>query len=158
MASIFATRLKLIMDEGCLFNRQEWSQFCHRDEQTIESWLSDKAFPEPDILKMIVRVVSESDGMEQLLPHFLEMFTMPIGMVTPFSGRLDKLGGEDCWNLDDYLTVPLFKGFFRCFHGLSGKEMEEVLYAAAEHARSFKKSAPVMSSQAAADQIAEDLP
>jgi hypothetical protein len=157
MLSIFATRLKLIMDEGGLFNRQEWSQFCHRDEQVIENWLSDKAFPEPDILKMIVRVVSESDGMEQLLPHFLEMFTMPIGMVTPFAGRLDKLGGEDCWNLDDYLTIPLFKGFFRCFRGLSGKQMDEVLYKAAEHARSLRKPVPAMSGNEAADQIAQNL-
>ena len=155
MASIFATRLKLIMDEGGLFNRQEWSQFCHREEQTIENWLSDKAFPESDILKMIVRVVSESDGMERLLPHFLEMLAMPIGLVTPFASRLDKLGGEDCWNLEDYLTIPLFKGFFRCFHGLSGEQMEEVLYQAAEHARSLRKPSAAMSGNEAADQIAE---
>jgi hypothetical protein len=157
MASIFATRLKLIMDEGGLFNRSEWSQFCNRSEQTIENWLTDKEFPTPDMLKMIVRVLSESDGMEQFLPHFLEMFTMPTGMVTPFAGRLDKLGGQDCRNLEDYLTIPLFKGFLRCFRGLSGKQKEEVLYKAAEHARSLRDRVPAMAGQAAADQIVEDL-
>jgi hypothetical protein len=91
--SLFATALKGLFDDTNFYTRDEWLGFLFiwpPQENAIDLWLSDKALPYADRLRMILDVLENSTGVTQEpLIAFKNMLEKPAAEISPFA---DKMG------------------------------------------------------------------
>jgi transcriptional regulator with XRE-family HTH domain len=132
--SLFANVLTHLLDRTDLFTRQEWAEFLKVTPAAISQWVNDKTIPSPELLRMIVSVLRESDGVPaQLLSEFDRVAQLPSAEISPHGDRLDR-------TLADYLLRPLLKGFFAIYEPLPASLKERVLRESSELCRSLKRA------------------
>lgn len=132
--SRFATVLSALLDRTDLFTRSEWSEFLKVTPAAISQWVNDKTVPSPELLRMIIGVLRESDGVPQeLLLEFDHLARRPSKEISPHGDRLDR-------TLGDYLLRPLLKGFFGVYEPLPAELKEKVLQEASQMCRALKRA------------------
>jgi GAF domain-containing protein len=105
-----------LLDQTGLFTRKQWASFLGVSEAAISQWLHDKTLPRHEILRLIVGVLSESDGVpSDVLNHFWDVATRPASEVTAHAERVGRTAA-------DYILEPVFDGFMRSFRTLEAAQ------------------------------------
>lgn len=77
MSSMFAERLKSLLDDTNLFDRKSWSQLLHVSENDINAWVTDWGIPRSSHLNMIWITLERSTNIPQEpLARFKQMAEM----------------------------------------------------------------------------------
>ena len=88
--SDFARVLRAILDDTGLFIRSDWARVLNVSPPTISQWVNDETLPRPDILHMMVDIVSDSAGKEctEAEEKFWDIADMSSKEVSPLGGRM----------------------------------------------------------------------
>ena len=88
--SDFARVLRAILDDTELFIRSDWARVLNVSQPAISQWVNDKTLPRPDILHMMVDIVSDSAGKEctEAEEKFWDVADRPSEEVSPLGGRM----------------------------------------------------------------------
>lgn len=133
MRSEFSQVMERLLDVTGIFDRVEWGQVLGEDPWTIAGWILDRDIPRPEVLRSIIRLLSETDGVPKLeIQRFFEMAQKPANQVSPLAAKIGP-------TVEHYMVLPLRNGFLRVLDTLPPAVQEEVLYKAAEDARSKVK-------------------
>lgn len=88
--SDFARALRALLTESELFTRSEWARVLNVSEPAISQWVNDKTVPRPDILHMLVDIVSDTNGKGSVeaLKRFWAVADTPSEEVSPLGVRM----------------------------------------------------------------------
>ncbi len=60
--SPLATAIKRLLDETQFYDRSSWAYFCSTREEKLVNWITDKAVPRGDQLRMVVNILQRRGG------------------------------------------------------------------------------------------------
>ncbi|MDO8424929.1 MAG: hypothetical protein Q7T01_00190 [bacterium] len=133
--SIFATFLRFLFDETEVHTRGEWAELLGVGQDRIEKWLADQGHPpEPQALREILRVLSESQKAVDVQRALTHIETVPRQRISP----LHDSKWARARTLAEYLCMPFVYEFHRATLGLTIEHLESVLTSAATVAHKLK--------------------
>ncbi len=121
--SDFANALRHLLDGTGIYSRAEWAELLGVSPPAISQWLNDVTLPRPEILRMIVDVINESDHAPEaasFVRRFKRMAMKPGHQVSPHGERLGK-------SANHYIIRPILETFLRRLEQLDPEIQEEIL-------------------------------
>lgn len=121
--TLFADRLRDILDRTELHTRDEWAHLLDVSPAAISQWVNGKTIPRPEYIRMIVGVLEDLTGIDQkYLDAFKEMARRPATEVSRHGRRMLP-------TVEKYYTRPLFDEESNELAKLSPEAQEEYLNA-----------------------------
>lgn len=140
----FAEALRSLLDETKFLSRAEWAVVVGTNEAEIEKWVSDKIFPSPSKLRMIMDVCENRNVDKAPVEKFKKLYEERLSDISSAApwGK-GPLNYTRNLRLGEYILLPVLDGFLRNLQILPFEIQEKLLFHFAEECREINELKPV---------------